>query len=140
MILAFRRGTTAAVDAKMYWKLAADGIVLLHLAFIVFVVGGGFLAWRFRSVVLAHLPALAWGIWIEASGWICPLTPLENHFRELAGARGYRGGFIEHYLIPVIYPPQLTREIQWMLAAILVALNLIAYGGFIARGRVRPSD
>lgn len=121
----------------MRFKLLADAIVLVHLAFIVFVVGGGFLAWRFRPAVLAHLPALAWGIWIEVSGWICPLTPLENHFRALAGEAGYRGGFIEHYLIPVIYPPGLTRGIQWTLAAVLIALNLVAYGGLLIRRRRR---
>jgi hypothetical protein len=119
----------------MYWKLLADAVVLAHLAFIAFVVGGGFLAWRFRKAVLAHLPALAWGVWIEASGWICPLTPLENHFRELAGEMGYRGGFIEHYILPVIYPPGLTRDTQWTLAGLLIALNLLAYGGLIVRSR-----
>lgn len=119
----------------MYWKLLADAIVLAHLAFIAFVVGGGFVAWRFRKAVLVHLPALAWGIWIEASGWICPLTPLENHLRELAGEAGYRGGFIEHYILPVIYPPRLDRDTQWTLAGVLIALNLLAYGGLVARSR-----
>ncbi len=119
----------------MYWKLLADAIVVAHLAFIAFVVGGGFVAWRFRKAVLVHLPALAWGIWIEASGWICPLTPLENHLRELAGDAGYRGGFIEHYILPVVYPPGLTRDTQWTLAGVLIALNLLAYGGLVVRSR-----
>jgi Protein of Unknown function (DUF2784) len=117
----------------MGFKLLADAVVLAHLAFILFVVGGGFLAWRFPRVVLAHLPALAWGIWIELSGWICPLTLLENHFRALALEAGYHGGFIEHYIIPVIYPPALTRDIQWTLAAALIALNLVAYAGVLVR-------
>ena len=119
----------------MYWKLLADAIVVAHLAFIAFVVGGGFVAWTFRKAVLVHLPALARGIWIEASGWICPLTPLENHLRELAGDAGYRGGFIEHYILPVVYPPGLTRDTQWTLAGVLIALNLLAYGGLVVRSR-----
>lgn len=123
----------------MYFKLLADAIVLTHLAFIAFVVGGGFLTWRYRRAFLAHLPALAWGIWIELSGWICPLTPMENHFRELAGEAGYRGGFIAHYLLPIIYPPGLTRHVQWVLAGVLVALNLLAYGGLILRSRAHPA-
>lgn len=123
----------------MYYKLLADTIVVAHLAFIAFVVGGGFLTWRYRQALLAHLPALAWGIWIELSGWICPLTPIENHFRELAGEAGYRGGFIAHYLLPVIYPPGLTRHVQWLLATVLVALNLLAYGGLVLRSRARPA-
>jgi Protein of Unknown function (DUF2784) len=119
----------------MYWKLLADGIVLLHFAFILFVVAGGYLTWRFWRLLLLHLPALTWGIWIEVSGRVCPLTPLEIHFRELAGEAGYRGGFIEHYLIPVIYPPGLTHELQRTLAILLIALNLVAYAGLVALHR-----
>jgi len=117
----------------MDWKLLADALVLVHLAFVAFVVGGGFLAWRYRLIPIAHLPALAWGIWIEWSGWICPLTPLENHLRERAGQSGYSGGFIEHYIIPVLYPPGLTHEVQWVLAGLLAATNLAAYGVLIRR-------
>ncbi|MGH8229334.1 MAG: DUF2784 domain-containing protein [Steroidobacteraceae bacterium] len=123
----------------MDWKLLADTVVLLHLAFVVFVVIGGFLAWRFRIALFAHVPALLWGIWIELSGWICPLTPLENHLRALAGEAGYTGGFVEHYILPVLYPPGLTRAAQWVLAAVLIALNAIAYGGLLALRRRRPN-
>ncbi|HUN74045.1 MAG TPA: DUF2784 domain-containing protein [Steroidobacteraceae bacterium] len=119
----------------MDWKLLADAVVLVHLAFVAFVVGGGFLTWRYRLIPIAHLPALAWGIWIEWSGWICPLTPLENHLRERAGQSGYSGGFIEHYIIPVLYPPGLTHEVQWVLAAVLIAVNVVAYGKLMASRR-----
>jgi Protein of Unknown function (DUF2784) len=119
----------------MYFKLLADAVVLAHFAFVAFVVGGGFLTWRAPRVFIAHIPALLWGIWIELSGRICPLTPLENHLRERAGESGYAGGFIEHYVIPVLYPPGLTHEIQWVLAAVLVALNAVAYGGLAWRTR-----
>lgn len=97
-------------------------------------VAGGFLAWRFRHAWLAHAPALAWGLWIELSGSICPLTPLENHLRMLAGESGYQGGFVEHYVIPVLYPPALTRDVQWILAGVLLAVNVVAYVGlFLGR-------
>ena len=117
------------------WKVLADAIVLTHLAFVVFVVVGGFLAWRWPRAALAHLPALAWGLWIELSGAICPLTPLENHLRSLAGEAGYPGGFVEHYLLPVLYPAALTRDTQWVLAALLLVLNIAAYGGVLMRER-----
>ena len=112
----------------MAWRLLADLLVTLHLAFAAFVVFGGFLAWKWRWAVLAHLPALVWGFWIETSGRICPLTPLENHLRHLAGETGYPGGFLEHYVVPILYPPGLTRPDQWVLAALLLAINLLAYG------------
>ena len=122
----------------MYWKLLADGVVLAHFAFVAFVVAGGFLTWRYPRTLIAHVPALAWGIWIEVSGMICPLTPLENHLRILAGEAGYPGGFVEHYVIPMLYPIGLTRHIQWVLATVLVGLNVVAYGGLLARGRRPP--
>jgi hypothetical protein len=121
----------------MDWKLLADAVVLAHLAFVVFVVSGGFLAWRYPRALSAHVPALLWGIWIEMSGMICPLTPLENHLRRLAGEAGYSGGFVEHYIIPVLYPLGLTRHIQWVLAAVLIALNALAYGGLVVRAPKR---
>lgn len=124
----------------MDWKLLADAVVLAHLGFVVFVVAGAFLAWRYPRVLFAHVPALLWGLWIEVSGMICPLTPLENHLRMLAGEAGYSGGFIEHYVIPVLYPLGLTRHIQWILAAVLIALNVVAYGGLLARARKSPRD
>lgn len=105
----------------------ADAVLVLHLAFILFVVLGGFLLRRFPRLVWLHLPAVIWGAAIEFAGWICPLTPVENHLRRLAGQAGYEGGFIAHYLLPVIYPDGLTRETQWVLGAGVVAINLVAY-------------
>lgn len=119
----------------MGWRILADLLVVLHLGFAAFVVFGGFLAWKWRWVILAHLPALAWGLWVEASGRICPLTPLENHLRRLAGEAGYRGGFLDHYVVSILYPPGLTRLDQWMFAALLLALNIAAYGGLLGRHR-----
>jgi hypothetical protein len=119
------------------WSILADALVLVHFAFTAFVVVGGFLAWRWRWVALLHLPALAWGSWIEVSHAVCPLTPLENHWRELGGEAGYPGGFLAHYLVRVLYPPGLTWHMQWLLAALLVALNLVAYAGLLRRAR-RP--
>jgi len=121
----------------MIWSLLADGLVILHFAFTAFVVFGGFLTWRWPGVSFVHIPALAWGCWVEVSHSICPLTPLENHFRHLAGEAGYSGGFLAHYLIRVLYPPGLTWHIQWVLAAALLALNFIAYGRLM-RDIVRP--
>ena len=115
----------------MGWRILADLLVVLHLAFAAFVVFGGFLAWKWRWLVFAHLPALAWGLWVETSGRICPLTPLENHFRHLAGQLGYQGGFLDHYLVPILYPPGLTRPDQWVLAVLLFAINILAYGALL---------
>jgi len=111
----------------MIWSFLADGLVILHFAFTTFVVFGGFLTWRWPRVSFVHIPALAWGCWVEVSHSICPLTPLENHFRHLGGEAGYSGGFLAHYLVRVLYPPGLTWHIQWLLAAALLAINLIAY-------------
>ena len=115
----------------MAWRLLADLLVVVHLAFAAFVIFGGFLAWKWRWAVFAHLPALAWGFWVETSGQICPLTPLEIHLRLLAGEAGYQGGFLEHYVVPLLYPPGLTRSDQWVLAALLLAINVAAYGALL---------
>jgi Protein of Unknown function (DUF2784) len=123
----------------MLWSLLADALVVVHFAFTVFVIFGGFLAWRWRWLIWAHPPALAWGCWVEVSHSICPLTPLENHLRQLGGESGYQGGFLAHYLVRVLYPPGLTWHVQWELAALLFLINLIAYGGLLARRRVRRS-
>jgi len=122
--------------------LFADAVLVLHLAFIVFVVAGGLLVWRFPRVAAAHIPAVLWGIYIELSGNICPLTPIENRLRHMVGETGYTGGFIEHYLMPMIYPHGLTREIQYVLAGVVIIVNLSAYGWLIyrrlGRNRRRP--
>jgi hypothetical protein len=119
----------------MIWSLLADAVLLLHMVFILFVVFGGFLLRRFPRLMLLHLPAAVWGALIEFAGGTCPLTPLENHFRRLAGEAGYRGGFIEHYLMPVVYPESLTRELQIALGVGVVVVNIAAYG--LIHGRRR---
>lgn len=116
---------------------AADAVLVFHLMFIVFAALGALLAlWRWRFVFL-HLPALAWAVWIESTHGICPLTPLENSLRAAAGEAGYSGGFIEHYLVPLIYPPGLTAAHQTMIAIALVALNLLLYCAALLRHRRR---
>ena len=105
----------------------ADLVVALHAAFVVFVVLGGLLVLRWRRAAWVHLPAAAWGAWIEFSGRICPLTPLENHYRRLGGQTGYQGGFIDHYILPVLYPHGLTRPTQIALGVIVVGFNAWIY-------------
>ncbi len=121
----------------MPYRLAADTLVLLHLAFTVFAVVGGFLAWRWPRVAWIHIPAAVWGALIEFMGWVCPLTPLENHFRRLAGEAGYAGGFLEHYVIQVLYPRGLTPTIQVILGAVVVLVNGYAYSVYFRRRRRR---
>jgi hypothetical protein len=121
----------------MIWSLLADAVVVVHFTFTTFIIFGGFLTWRWRWMALLHLPALAWGCWVELSSAICPLTPLENHLRSLGGEAGYQGGFLAHYLVALLYPAALTWRIQWFLAALLVAINALAYGRLLARRRSR---
>lgn len=111
----------------MIYRLLADAVLLLHLAFIVFVVFGAFLVWRFPRLAWLHLPAVAWGAFVELAGYPCPLTPLENHFRRLSGAAGFGGGFVEHYLVPTIYPQDLLREGQIALGIAVIVINVVAY-------------
>ncbi len=109
------------------YAVLADAVVVLHFGFILFVVLGGLLLARFPRLVWLHLPCAFWGALVELAGWVCPLTPLENRLRALAGEQGYAGGFVERYLLPVIYPEALTREIQIVLGLAVVAINAIAY-------------
>jgi hypothetical protein len=111
----------------MVHRLAADLLVALHLAFIVFVVLGGILALRWRLAPWLHLPAAGWGALAALQGWICPLTPLEIRLRHAAGEQGYEGSFIEHYLLPIVYPEALTREIQVGLGLAVCAVNAAIY-------------
>lgn len=117
------------------FRALADLVVLAHALFVAFVVFGGLLAiWKPR-MALWHLLALAWGAVVVGFGWICPLTPLENALRQLAEQEGYHGGFIENYLLQIIYPPGLTRLVQVLLAAALLAGNAIVYAVVFARWR-----
>ncbi|NOR23956.1 MAG: DUF2784 family protein [Desulforhopalus sp.] len=117
----------------MLYRILADLVVFLHLLFIIFVVAGGLLVLRRAWLALLHLPTVLWAAYIELTGNICPLTPLENHFRRMAGEDGYSGGFIEHYLIPIIYPAGLTYEIQIFLGLFVVVMNLLLYLFFLRR-------
>jgi len=111
----------------MLYRLAADAVLAAHLAFVLFVVCGGLLVLRTPRLAWLHLPAVTWGAYVELSGSICPLTPLEVTLRRGAGEAGYGGDFIEHYLVSLIYPPGLTRELQMALGAAALLLNLIVY-------------
>lgn len=120
-------------------RLAADAVLILHLAFIAFALFGAVLALRWRWIPLVQLPAAAWGFFVELTGRLCPLTELENHFRASAGQVGYSESFIERYLLPIIYPSGLTRHVQFVLAAIVIAVNVAAYCFLLWRRRhVRP--
>lgn len=121
----------------MTFGLAADLVVLLHAAFVAFVVLGGALALRWPRAAWAHLPCLAWGALIELLGWGCPLTPLEAYLRRLAGEPGYSGGFLAHYLFPVLYPEGLTRGHQVALGVALLAFNAAVYAAAWRRRRRR---
>lgn len=111
----------------MGYRWLAEATVALHFAFIVFVVLGGFLVVRDARFAWVHLPAVAWVAWLEFTGAICPLTPLENLFRTRAGEAGYAGGFIDRYIVPIIYPAGLTPQIQVALGIAVVALNVGVY-------------
>lgn len=114
------------MDLRVYGVLA-DLVLLLHLAFVVFVAAGGLLLLRWPRVAWVHLPCAAWGAFVEFAGWICPLTPLENRVRLIAGEAGYEGGFIEHYVIPLLYPDELTRGVQVTLGLMVIAVNTAIY-------------
>lgn len=120
---------------NMGWAILADAVLLLHGTFIAWAVLGALAVWRWPRLVWAHLPALAWGVWIEASGGVCPLTPLESALRLRAGQRGYDGSFIEQHLGALIYPQGLTAALQWRLALGLAAFNLVVYGLMMWRRR-----
>ena len=117
----------------MLYRLAADAVLVLHLAFVVFVVLGGILVLRWRKLAWAHLPAVAWGALIEFSGWICPLTPLEIALRHAAGDAAYAGDFVEHYIVTLLYPESLTRDVQVALGIVVVLLNAVIYGAVLQR-------
>jgi len=121
----------------MWYGLLADLVVVVHAAFVAFVVFGGFIVLRRPRVAWFHVPAAAWGVLIEFTGGVCPLTPLENSLRLRGGETGYSGGFIDNYLIPLLYPAGLTRNTQLALGALALALNVAVYAVFLARRRRR---
>jgi len=121
----------------MLYALAAEAVLLLHAAFILFAVAGGLLVLRWRWLIWLHLPAAGWAAVVVMAGWICPLTPIEQMLRGMAGQDGYDGSFIEHYLVLLIYPPGLTRPVQMLLGALVVAVNLAVYVAVWRRRRQR---
>jgi hypothetical protein len=108
--------------------MGADLVLLLHAAFVAFVVAGGLLVLKWPQLAWLHLPAVAWGAIVEFTGWICPLTPLENALRDLAGVAVYDTDFIERYVLPWLYPAQLTHSMQLLLGALVVGINVLIYG------------
>jgi hypothetical protein len=119
----------------MPYRLLADLVLVLHAAFVVFVILGALLVLRCPRVAWVHVPVALWGAGIEFVGGICPLTPLENHWRRLAGELGYPGGFIEHYIVSVLYPAGLTRTTQVVLGALVVVVNVVIYSLVLRRHR-----
>ncbi|MFL5564950.1 MAG: DUF2784 domain-containing protein [Gemmatimonadaceae bacterium] len=121
----------------MIYRILADLVLVLHLAFVIFVVAGARLVIHRPRVAWLHLPAVVWGVLIEYAGWICPLTPLENSLRMRGGEAGYSGGFIEHYLLATLYPTGLTRTTQVALGTAVLILNLVVYGTLLKTMRKR---
>lgn len=109
------------------YGILAGVIIVAHFLFIAFVAAGGLLVLRWPRLAWVHLPAVVWGVVVELTGWICPLTPLENYLRRLRGSSSYSGGFIEQYLIPIIYPANLTAATQYILGGLVIVVNLILY-------------
>jgi hypothetical protein len=119
----------------LIYRALAELILALHFVFVLFVVLGGLLVVRWPRAAWLHIPAAIWGVLIEYTGWICPLTPLENALRTRGGEAGYSGGFIEHYIQPLLYPAGLTRSTQVVLGSVVLLLNLTAYGIALSRKR-----
>lgn len=115
----------------MIFTILADLVVAVHFAFILFVVFGGFLLLWSKRIAWVHIPAVIWGGLIEFFGWVCPLTPLENFLRYKAGTAVYSSGFIEHYILPLLYPIELTRSLQYILGGGVFAVNFLIYGWII---------
>jgi hypothetical protein len=121
----------------MTYRVLADAVLVLHLAFILFVVLGGWLVAIRPKLIWLHLPVVAWGALVEILGLTCPLTPLENWLRDRGGETGYSGGFIDHYLTPLMYPAGLTRGMQFVLGAFVIVINLAAYAMIWRRRRAK---
>jgi hypothetical protein len=130
VILAMNPGQTV-------YPVLAELVVLVHLAFVVFVVLGGLLAMKWPGLIWAHLPAVFWGVAIELSGWICPLTPLENWLRHKGGEENYQFDFVAHYLLPMLYPQGLTRRSQIALGALVLVVNVAIYGWVLRKRKVQ---
>lgn len=112
----------------MWYSWLADLILCIHAGFVLFVICGGLLVLKWRWIAWLHLPAATWGAIVEFSGWVCPLTPLENWLRQQAGETGYRSDFVAYYLLPILYPDNLTRDVQLMLGMAVLTINVSVYG------------
>ena len=119
----------------MLFRLTADLVILIHFGFICFVLIGGFMALKRRWLVFLHIPCVIWGALIEFYGWICPLTPFEQQLRQAGGEAGYSGGFIDHYIVSIIYPSGLTHEMQIILGILVILINIVAYALVIRQVR-----
>ncbi len=118
---------------ELTYRLAADLVVVLHLVFILFVFLGGLTLFRWPRMIWIHVPAAVWGGLVELVGAPCPLTPLENHLRNAGSVATYSGGFIDHYIMPIVYPPGLTRETQVVLGVLVLGINFAIYFKFLTR-------
>jgi hypothetical protein len=121
----------------MPYSLLADAVLIAHLLFILFVILGGLLVLRWPRLAWLHVPAVVWGIFVEFSGRICPLTPLENDLRQRGGEVGYSGGFVDHYITALIYPDGLSRTVQFVIGAVVIAVNASVYWLLLRRYRLR---
>jgi hypothetical protein len=119
----------------MFYAITADLLLLVHLGFVCFVVAGGLLVCKWRWFVLLHLPAVLWAVLLEFRGWICPLTPWEQQLRQAAGQSGFQGGFVEHYLLPVLYPAGLDPDTQLILGGFVILVNVAVYCWILLRCR-----
>jgi Protein of Unknown function (DUF2784) len=133
-----RVGAMLVKQATMVYRLLADAVLLAHAAFVAFVVFGGLAVLRWPRLAFAHLPAAGWGVLVEYMGWICPLTPLEDRLREAGGEVASHGDFVIRYLVPVLYPADLTRGLQLLLGSVALALNLVVYWRLARRRRSQP--
>ena len=124
-----------AHHAGILFRALADGVLVVHLAFVLFVALGGFLVLRWPRIAWLHVPAALWGVYIEFTGRICPLTPLENSLRVRGGEAGYSGGFIDHYITALIYPDGLTRTTQIAIGSGVLIMNVVLYALVIRRQR-----
>ena len=120
---------------ETFYRIAADGVVVIHLGFILFVFLGALTLFRWPWMIWVHVPAAVWGGLVELIGAPCPLTPLENHLRRVGNSEAYSGGFIDHYIMPIVYPPGLTRETQVYLGVLILVLNITIYYKFLTRKR-----
>lgn len=111
----------------MVYLVLADAVLVTHVAFVAFVVAGGLLVVRWKRVAWAHVPCALWGAWVELAGWVCPLTPLENTLRRRAGHLGYSEGFLDHYVVPILYPAGLTRGMMVALGLAVLVMNVSVY-------------